>query len=90
MDAAIGAAISLFKDEEKLKEVFRLNKNSIDFYFYTLISQVKDFFNKYSNTGPNANMKKNVIEDIENNIKWIKTNLWQFEQWLNEEGTYVT
>ncbi|KAF7396623.1 hypothetical protein HZH66_007485 [Vespula vulgaris] len=71
VDAAIGAAISLFKDEEKLKEV-------------------KDFFNKYSNTGPNANMKKNVIEDIESNIKWIKTNLWQFEQWLNEEGTYFT
>ncbi|KAL2722861.1 glutamyl aminopeptidase-like [Vespula squamosa] len=71
VDAAIGAAISLFKDEEKLNEV-------------------KKFFDKYPNTGPNANLKKNVIEDIESNIKWIKTNLWQFEQWLNEEGTYFT
>ncbi|XP_047352813.1 glutamyl aminopeptidase-like [Vespa velutina] len=71
VDAVIGAAISLFKDEEKLMEV-------------------KNFFDKYPNIGPNANMKKNVIEDIESNIKWIKMNLWQFEQWLNEEGTYFT
>ncbi|XP_014611936.1 PREDICTED: glutamyl aminopeptidase-like [Polistes canadensis] len=70
VDAVIGATISLFKDEQKLKEV-------------------EDFFNKYPNTGPSTHTKKNVIEDIKSNIKWLNANLWQFEQWLNEDEVYL-
>ncbi|KAK2583677.1 hypothetical protein KPH14_009606 [Odynerus spinipes] len=69
VDAAVGATISLFKDEEKLKEV-------------------EDFFDKYLNSGASLNTRKNVIEDIKGNIKWLNSNQWQIEQWLNEDGAY--
>ncbi|KAI4472314.1 hypothetical protein M0802_016949 [Mischocyttarus mexicanus] len=69
VDVVIGTTISLFKDEQKLKEV-------------------EDFFDKYPNTRPSKHIKKNVIEDIKSNIKWLNKNLWQFEKWLNEDGIY--
>lgn len=47
--------------------------------------QVKSFFSKYPEAGAGASGRRNAIESIENNIKWVKDHIDEIETWLRQQ-----
>lgn len=43
---------------------------------------MKDFFALYPDAGAGATARKQAIENVENNIKWLKTHEKSVREWL--------
>lgn len=44
------------------------------------------FFAKYPDAGAGARAREQAIETVQNNIKWLKVNKPDLENWLKEHG----
>jgi len=53
-----------------------------DFSSEFKLRQVKAFFSKYPEAGAGARSRKQALESIENNIKWLDTHQNTVHSWL--------
>lgn len=44
---------------------------------------MKDFFAKYPEAGAGESARKQALEKVSNNIKWLANNKDSIEKWLN-------
>lgn len=47
------------------------------------LSEMKEFFAKYPDAGAGALSRKIALEKIQQNIKWLDSNLQSLSDWLN-------
>lgn len=48
---------------------------------------MKDFFRKYPDAGAGKRRRQQALENVQNNIKWLKTYKQSVKIWLETEGT---
>ncbi|XP_044726491.1 glutamyl aminopeptidase-like [Chrysoperla carnea] len=48
------------------------------------LNEMKDFFAKYPNAGAGASARKQAIENVKTNIKWLERNLLDIKNWLDK------
>lgn len=78
---------------EDLVARFTLNERNLGRLIPTITSrfstesrldEIKSFFEKYPEAGAGANARKQALEAVENNIKWLNTNQPAIGDWLTE------
>lgn len=47
---------------------------------------MKEFFAKYPDAGAGARAREQALETVQNNIKWLKNNKAEVENWLIGNG----
>ncbi|KZC03967.1 Glutamyl aminopeptidase [Dufourea novaeangliae] len=53
---------------------------------HEMLHEARRFFLRHPDLGVTESAKRNAIEEIENNINWLKTNMQNIERWLTTNG----